>query len=146
MSSFYMKNIRRLDLDKTWRLFCIFPRSTLLWGRLFWHSSVHGATCGPFIYQFGVQSSHCRLAADPDYSRKWISAYVTSCNSHKWTSRNACWSSLIVKVVQKYCIFRRNATHCISPYAIVVCVCVCVCVYAAFVDLGKTIWDRDVVF
>ena len=25
-------------------------------------------------------------------------------------------------------IFRRNATHCISPYAIVVCVCVCVCV------------------
>ena len=56
-------------------------------------------------------------------------------------------------------IFRRNATHCISPYAIVVCVCVClcvcvlvcvcvsmclcvcvsVCVYAAFVDLRKTV-------
>ena len=26
-------------------------------------------------------------------------------------------------------IFRRNATHCISPYAIVMCVCVCVCLY-----------------
>ena len=27
-------------------------------------------------------------------------------------------------------IFRRNATHCISPYVVVkrVCVCVCVCV------------------
>ena len=25
-------------------------------------------------------------------------------------------------------IFRRNATHCISPYAIVVCECVCMCV------------------
>ena len=24
--------------------------------------------------------------------------------------------------------FRRNATHCISPYAIIVCMCVCVCV------------------
>ena len=24
-------------------------------------------------------------------------------------------------------VFRRNATHCISPYAIVMCVCVCVC-------------------
>ena len=46
-------------------------------------------------------------------------------------------------------IIKRNATHCISPYAIVVCVCmcmclcvclcvyVCVCAYAAFVDLGK---------
>ena len=53
-------------------------------------------------------------------------------------------------------IFRRNATHCISPYAIVVCewacVCVClsvclsVCVYAALVDLRKTASDRDVVF
>ena len=32
---------------------------------------------------------------------------------------------------------RRNATHCISPYAIVICVCVCVCVYAAFVDLEE---------
>ena len=38
-------------------------------------------------------------------------------------------------------IFRQNATHCISPYAIVtcVCVCVCVCVYAAFVDHRKTV-------
>ena len=40
-------------------------------------------------------------------------------------------------------VFRRNATHCISPYAIVMCVCVCVsvcvCVYAAFVDLRKTV-------
>ena len=42
-------------------------------------------------------------------------------------------------------IFRRNATHCISPYAIVVCVwvcvcvCVCLCVYAAFVDARKTV-------
>ena len=25
-------------------------------------------------------------------------------------------------------VIRRNATHCISPYAIVMCVCVCVCV------------------
>ena len=44
-------------------------------------------------------------------------------------------------------IFRRNVTHCISPYAIVmcvyvcvcVCVCQCVCVYAAFVDFRKTV-------
>ena len=43
-------------------------------------------------------------------------------------------------------VFRRNATHCISLYAIVVCVCVCVCVYAAFVHLRKTVSDRDVVF
>ena len=45
------------------------------------------------------------------------------------------------KVVSR--IFRRSATHCISPYAIVVCVSVCM--YAAFVDLMKTVWDRDVV-
>ena len=46
------------------------------------------------------------------------------------------------------CIFRRNATHCISPYAIVMCVClsVCLCVYAAFVDARKTVWDRYVNF
>ena len=44
-------------------------------------------------------------------------------------------------------VFRRNAAHCISPYAIAMCVCVCVCVclsvclcvYAAFVDLRKTV-------
>ena len=42
-------------------------------------------------------------------------------------------------------VIRRNATQCNSPYAIVVClcvwVCVCmsVCVYAAFVDLRKSI-------
>ena len=46
--------------------------------------------------------------------------------------------------------FRWNATHCISPIAVVVCVCVCVCVglcpYAAFVDARKTVWDRDVIF
>ena len=39
--------------------------------------------------------------------------------------------------------FRRNAAHYISPYAIVVfvyvCVCLCVCVYAAFVNLRKTV-------
>ena len=59
-----------------------------------------------------------------------------------------------------YRVFRRYATHCISPYAIIMCVCVCVCVsvclsvcvsvclcvYAAFVDLRKTVWDRDVIF
>ena len=27
-------------------------------------------------------------------------------------------------------IFRRNAMHCISPYAIVTCVCLCVCACA----------------
>ena len=50
--------------------------------------------------------------------------------------------------------FRRNATHFVSPYAIVVClyisvcvfVCLSVCVYAASVDARKTVWDRDVVF
>ena len=50
-------------------------------------------------------------------------------------------------------IIRRNATHCISPYAIVVCVCVsvcvcfcacvsvcvCVCVCAACVNARKTV-------
>ena len=42
-------------------------------------------------------------------------------------------------------IFRRNATHCVSPIAIDMCVCVCVylcvciCVYAAFVDARKTV-------
>ena len=40
-------------------------------------------------------------------------------------------------------VFRRNATHCISPYAIGMCVCVCVClsvcVYATFVDDRKTV-------
>ena len=55
----------------------------------------------------------------------------------------------------QYFVFRRNGTHCISPYAIVVCVCVClcvcvcvclcVCVYAAFVDARKTVSDRDVI-
>ena len=49
-------------------------------------------------------------------------------------------------------LFRRNATRCISPYAIIMCVCVCVCVsgcvclYAAFVHIGKTVWDRDDIF
>ena len=43
--------------------------------------------------------------------------------------------------------FRWNATHCISPYAIVMCVCVSVCVCVCRVlDLRKTIWDRDAVF
>ena len=38
-------------------------------------------------------------------------------------------------------IIRRNATHCILPYAMVMCVfvCVCLCVYAAFVYLRKTV-------
>ena len=45
-------------------------------------------------------------------------------------------------------IFRRNATHCISPYAIVICVCVCVCLsvcmsvcvcVCSLVDLRKTV-------
>ena len=58
-----------------------------------------------------------------------------------------CQSRLAVKL-----FFRRNATHCISPYAIVMCVCVCVCLYvcvcmcAAFVDLRKTVCYRDAVF
>ena len=45
-------------------------------------------------------------------------------------------------------VFGLNVTDCISPYAIItcVCVCLCVCVYAAFVDLRKTVGDRDVVF
>ena len=43
-------------------------------------------------------------------------------------------TNLILHVVW---FVRRNAMHCISPYAIVVCVCVCV--YAAFVDLRKTV-------
>ena len=30
-------------------------------------------------------------------------------------------------IVVELVVFRRNATHCILPYAIVVCVCVCVC-------------------
>ena len=40
----------------------------------------------------------------------------------------------VVRNIQKafteehhYMVFSRNATHCISPYAIVVCVCVCLC-------------------
>ena len=32
-----------------------------------------------------------------------------------------------IKVWTPGSIFRRHATHCISPYAIVVCVCVCMC-------------------
>ena len=38
-------------------------------------------------------------------------------------------------------IFRRNAMHCIAPYAIIMCVCVClsVCVCAAFMELRKTV-------
>ena len=36
-----------------------------------------------------------------------------------------------------YSVLKRNATHCISPYAIHMFVCLCVCVYAAFVDLRK---------
>ena len=34
--------------------------------------------------------------------------------------------------------YRRNATQCISPCAIIVCVW-CLCVYAAFVDARKTV-------
>ena len=61
------------------------------------------------------------------------------------------WQDVSIFVIF-FAIFSRNATHCISPYAIVMCVCVCVClsvcvrVYAAFVDLRKTVWDRDVIF
>ena len=36
--------------------------------------------------------------------------------------------SFCFSTVLSFSVFRRNATHCISPYAIVVCVCVCVCV------------------
>ena len=45
--------------------------------------------------------------------------------------------------------FRLMLSSCVCVYA---CVCVCkwvcvgVCVYAAFVDLTKTVGDRDVVF
>ena len=67
------------------------------------------------------------------------------------------FSAAICHILINNCfIFRRNATHCISPYAIIVCVCVCLCVcvcvcvclcvYTAFVDLRKTAWDRDVAF
>ena len=36
--------------------------------------------------------------------------------------------NMITPNIVKSLIFRRNATHCISPYAIVKCVCVSVCV------------------
>ena len=54
------------------------------------------------------------------------------------------YCSLPVGSVSKSCsgfVFKQNAMHCISPYAIVVCVSVClsVCVYAAFVDARKTV-------
>ena len=32
------------------------------------------------------------------------------------------------EITAEMVIFRRNVTHCISPYAIIVCLCVCVCV------------------
>ena len=50
-----------------------------------------------------------------------------------------------------HCIFRRNATHCISTLCyrhvcVYVSVCLSLCMYAAFVDLRKTVCDRDTVF
>ena len=43
--------------------------------------------------------------------------------------------------------FRFMLSSCVCV-CVSVCVCLsaCLCVYAAFVDLRKTVWDRDVVF
>ena len=47
----------------------------------------------------------------------------------------AVWASKLENEIIRI-VFRRNATNCISPYAIVICVCVCVrvcmCVYATY--------------
>ena len=55
------------------------------------------------------------------------------------------YSDLFAPMCNSISISRRNATHCNSPYTIIVCVCVCLCVYVcvcvylyvAFVDLRK---------
>ena len=41
--------------------------------------------------------------------------------------------------------FRLKLSSCVCV-CVSVCLSVCLCVYAAFVDLRKTVWDRDVVF
>ena len=43
---------------------------------------------------------------------------------------------------------QRIAFHLMLSSYVCVCVClsVCVCVYAAFVDLRKTVWNREVIF
>ena len=69
------------------------------------------------------------------------------------------WDVQLAKSMLKDCsVIRRNATHCVSPYAIVVCVCVCVfvcvcvclcvcvCVYAVFVDLRKKRFEIETSF
>ena len=40
-------------------------------------------------------------------------------------------------------IFRRNETHCISPYAIVVCVCVCVSVCVCLSVYMPRLWTSE---
>ena len=42
--------------------------------------------------------------------------------------------------------FRRNATHCISPIAIVVCVCVCVDVYLSVCVCMPRLWTLGIRF
>ena len=42
--------------------------------------------------------------------------------------------------------FRLMLSSSCMCVCVCLCVSVCVCVYAAFVDLRKTVWDRDVLF
>ena len=81
----------------------------------------------------------------------WIGYFVSTIHLLSCRVRWSHGSDAEFKIMQKMCtfeFFRRNATHCISPYAIVVCVCRCVYVfvYAAFVDLWKTVWNKDMIF
>ena len=73
----------------------------------------------------------CKLYGDDD---KLYSEIVVTDNDHTRLHENldslTRWSAdwQLTISAQKYFNFRRNAMHCISAYAIVMCVCVCVCV------------------
>ena len=81
---------------------------------------------------------------------KYIILYIwkTARACEKWT----CTTFITVEIryrmayVQFLGEMQRITFRLMLSSCVYVCLSVCVCVYATFVDLGKTAWDRDVVF
>ena len=75
--------------------------------------------CQPAHYPYSVQSmtasTTLRVATDPLAPSNAAVLDVVVCDVGRYQQTIS------------FSIVRRNATHCISPYAIVMCVCVCVC-------------------
>ena len=91
---------------------------------------------------------HLTIGRFRDSNTIWKAIRV--CYNNKIVLLNTCWFTILLYVfeTQQTCGMDSFYAKCYALH-FALCyrsVCVCVCVYAAFVDLRKTVWDRDIVF